>query len=115
MSKAAMFYELAEGEFSTMVQKDFEEAQAIVAKRGCKATLSIEIVIFPENREELGTGRVEFKSQVKAPPKKSIPYITDLEKGVIVETGIRQTGIFSQPQPEAAGKTTPFSPKVGNA
>ena len=115
MSKKLMFFEIGEGEFAEEVQRSFEEGQAIVAKRGCKVTLSMEIVIFPENQDRKGTCTVEFKSALKAPAKKSIPFITELEKGVMVDSGHRQVGIFAKNEPEAAGKTTPFSTKAGNA
>lgn len=91
-----MFYELAEGELAKQVQKDFEEAQAITHGRGVKTKVILEVTLHPESRDRRGTAMVEFKSQMKAPPKASIQYVTELNReGQLVDSGARQGNIFN--------------------
>lgn len=95
MSKL-MFYELAEGELARQVQKDFEEAQAATHARGVKTKIVLEITLHPESRDRRGTAMVEYKSQMKAPAKASIQYVTELNReGQLVDSGARQGSIFN--------------------
>ncbi len=89
--KKLMFYELAEGQFSDQVQKDFEEAQILAHGRGVPITLQIELKIHPESRSKRGTGLIKFKSNIKAPPRESIEFMTEVSKeGEIIDSGHRQ-------------------------
>lgn len=97
MPEKLMFYELAEGELATQVQKDFEEAQNIAHARGVKTKVTVEITIHPESREQRGTAMVEYKSQVKAPARASIKHITEISReGQLVDSGVRQNNMFAK-------------------
>jgi hypothetical protein len=97
MSNKLMYYELGEGELTTQVQKDFEDAQAITHQRGVKTKLTIEIIIHPESREKRGTAEVEFRSKVSAPPRQSIKHITEVNReGELYDSGHRQQSILDE-------------------
>jgi len=89
--KKLMYHEIAEGHFSEQVQKDFDDAQAVAHDRGVPVKVAIEITVFPESRAHRGTGKVKFKSTLKAPIRESIEFITEVNKeGQIVDSGHRQ-------------------------
>lgn len=89
--KKLMFYELAEGHLAEQVQKDFEDAQALAHDRGIPIKVDIQIVVHPESRAHRGTGKIKFRSSLKAPPRESIEFITEVSKeGQIIDSGHRQ-------------------------
>ncbi|MEO7778487.1 MAG: hypothetical protein ABIY63_13225 [Fibrobacteria bacterium] len=91
MAKELMFYEIAEGHFAEQVQKDFVDAQAVAHDRGVPIKIDIQITVFPESRAHRGTGKVKFRSNLKAPVRESIEFITEVsQEGQIVDSGHRQ-------------------------
>lgn len=81
------FFEIAKGNFAREMQDEFESAQRIAADRQGKVRIVAQIDIVPPSEDNPRFGEILYQIQVKTPPLKSPPYITEHRCGVIVSDG----------------------------
>ena len=86
--KKMAFYEIGRGKFAMWMQEEFERAQKIANESHSEVTISSIIKISPPESEEDCFGKIGFSIKVNRPQRKSIPYTTEIDNGVIVGDGI---------------------------
>jgi len=109
------FWEIAKGSFAREFQGDFEKAQEIANRRGLPVTVSASINIFPERKEMPGYGSVEFQTNIKQPPKKSMRHVTQLKDGKMIKDGLSLDEVNQLDLDLPGIKPPPFVPPADRA
>lgn len=93
-TKKLAFFEVGKGRLYSEFQSIFEQAQIEARERNAEIVCTLKIRVQPPEATDVRFGKIQYETDLRVPPRKSMQYTTELMDGVIVQDGDSMTDIL---------------------